>query len=892
MESGVARATWLGVLLIAAPAHAAPTPPPIDRYVAALERLPRDAPATIAALEAIVREAPTWIPAHRALARIALHQGDGARREAEFNERLGRNPRDAGAAYGSAVLSLARGARVEAQRALELALLAGSRDPLLVEPLLGSNPAGARLLDWLEAEALRAPEDGPLVALAVRVSTAAGDYARAERLVLAGLRRHPGFGDLQAQRAALRRLYGDERAACEAATLAATYLRDEQSVPEVRVPRRLALARIELACGRIEAARQLVRTVGPTATVPGDPSWSTAVRLHEAELTLAAGDPLTALALITPERPGAERESNLRELWWALAIQSEARLGTLPEQSASWWTDALPAPSGLIDRTIGLAALWTAPPSERPEGVTERLGAVATAWEQAGLSRRAARAWLAAAVATGDREATRRALGNALVLSTDQGAPGEIRAASAVVRTALALAEQRDADAWNASQLDAAARLGTPPQLLARLESIGAEAALRVGDAAAAAQRARDGMLDLQEADRSLTPVPAELAPLVAELSDTALSLAGSAYRAARQLGQPVDQAGATLLRDVRRAIRRWSLLEPAWPETLESLTRLAPSGSCLVVALPGSASPALAAAHGEVEEATTAGVLESAACREARTVLWAGPAPAPDGLTTERNATRVVVRLIGPAVLPSSRLGESARLQPAWQSPVGPGPERPLRTLVTRLSQRPETDAPSDGNALLSQARSLVFHGPGLAPARAPLSAGWLVAPGSGLTRGWLGPENLSELTGDPQSGVIALGLRSGPVGVAPEGSWLLAEGVISAGWRWALLSRRPLSTEQRARLQERLLEWDEDPVREARRLQRADAETAAQLELWSASGRLIRVQPSSPIDTLLLVPMAAGVLLTILTLVRLLNRSRRASHPAPPPDPRDRSS
>ncbi|MFN7964192.1 MAG: hypothetical protein U0V87_00685 [Acidobacteriota bacterium] len=863
---------------------------PVDEYVDALRLVAAgNESAARVALESIVREAPTWIPVNRALALLAIRSGRIADYDARLAQRLEQNPRDAGAAVGHALLLAASGQRVDAHRWLQAAIVAGSRDPLLVEPLVDTASSRERLIVWLVGEATRATQDAPLAALAARVSLAAGDRSRARLVVNEALKRHPGFGDLHSLDAQLALLDGDERTACDAAALAAGYLTEEHTVPELRVPRRVALARTFTACGRLNAARQLLPTVGPVLRVPGEEPWPSLVRMANAEIAIAAGDPLAALVLINDEGPLVADSEGSREWLGSLRASAYARLGR-PIPNAEALTSELPvSPTALIDRLSALSALWLAPAEGRPKQSSAAVDQVAIALESLGLTRRAARAWLLSAFVAEDREAGRRALGNALVLVPDESAPAELRAAVAVVRTHQALGEERLDGAVAASRIDPARVSGAPGVLLARLELMASEATLTTGDADGAIRHARDGILELQEAERSTSVVPIEFAPLVDDPSDTALALAALSFRATRATGVGFGEAGATLLRQLRRGVRRWSLFEAQWPETLDDLARLAPKNACLVVAAPGRSAPALVAANGSVEETTSESALKSASCRDVRAVLWAGPAPAPVGLATGSRDSRVVVRLIGPAPISDGPLGETSALQPAWNYPVGSGTDRPLVRLLEKLAQARSPSVARSASDDESKTGNAFFVGAGLAPPRSPLSSGWLVPPTAGVRQGWLAPESLTGLAGDPAAGLIAVGIRAEtPIG-ADRGLWLLAEGSLAAGWRWVLLSRIPLSEQQRAEIATRSSEWMEDPIREARRLARLDPQTAAALQLWSASGRLLRVKSGNPIDTLFYVPMVAGIVLAALTLMRLFRRSRRARRLSVPQGPRD---
>lgn len=857
----------------------------LDDYIGALRLLAmhRDSEG-IATLETLVRTHPDRLAPHRALVLSAVGTSRAPAIDSAMQIRLLRNPKDSGAAFARALLLEGQGNRAEAHRLLLSALVAGSRDPLLVDPLLRTAADSDRLVVWLRGEAARVPEDAPFWALVVRLTARHGQLHLASNDLDAALARHPDNLDLLTLAATLRRAAGAEREACAQATLAAGYLTNDRAPPEVRVPRRLELARTFIDCGRLDAARQMIAAVGPTWSPPGTTPLSTWIALVEADLSIASEDPLGGFVALQDLDPLVATEPAAREYLMALRAGAFAALGVDDHTDDDWLATELPRGLLLVDRARALAARMSVEGALATDGA--RYGAeVASALETAGLPVRAARLWLlAAARETGGFEAARVHLGQALVLTPEESASPSLRTATRLVRARLFAAQGGHLDALSAARSEPLRLAGAPAALLAPLRLVAGRSALVLGRPGDALALARDGLLDVQEADRSREVLPFEFAPLAGDLSDQAVLLSALALRAGRAAGQGDEATTSTFLRDLGRSVRRWSLLEAPWPSTASELQRQVPRSSCLVIATPGAEGVAVVATSRTVTVVPTLRALDTAECRDLKTIYWAGPAAAPGGLTARSDDPRLLVRLVCPAPLPEGPLGEPANLRPAWPNPVGNGPQRAYRRAVESLiglssdaaaTTPPQTVSDSSRRSVGSQLTQ--FEGFGLAPSRTPLAAGWLVPPVAGLREGWLGPATTSGLLGDPHSGVFVTGLRRLDTSDGNDkGRWVLAESLLGAGWRWGLLADRPLTTAQRSALSEGEARWIEDPLREARRLSRADGDLAARLSLWSATGRIVKLRSTTALDTLFYLPIAAAVLLAFSTIARLIARHR----------------
>ncbi len=847
-----------------------------DAYLRALA-LARDGDsrAAIALLEELARATPASVPVHRDLARFVLAAGDGkAIRDLrrEMWRRLRRTARDVGANVAMAILEDARGRRAAAHRHLLTALTAGCRDPLLVPLLLATSPSPDGLLTWMARRRAVIPGDAPFRALEARALLARGRLSAARRLLDEGLRRDPEHPDLLALRAELLRAEGREARACEMAQVALGFLAARRDVPETRVPLRLVLSRILAACGRPADAEAVLAGLGPLLSPPGAAPLDPLADLGRAEVALAGGDPLRGLALVRfrPRDPAwIERYPRGEgEAWaglvhpraWARSIAARALVSLgLPR------VDRLldepgenPPASGLAlaDREDALAARLAAGTTTVPAArVLELLRAL----EGAGLERRAFRL----RVLAGARH----------LLPVPDGVPGD------------------DPDLRLAREI-AALLPGTPGADLDELVLAPAHgllrAAWRTGRATALAaegrwndvrRACREGLLDLEEATRTTRPLPPEFAPLLGAWGEPSLVLPGLAARAGLATGAPAARVTAGLFHDLGRAVRAWSRIESPWPRELRDAP--VPPGTCLVLATPpgpGAVTAALAAGRAPVVRAAAIDPLELAPCREAAAILWAGPA-APEtrglsGLGSPGGPLLVRLPHPGDPALPAvahPRAGNPPR-------PVGADPASPLGELVQALV----TGAPAvvEQRPLRGdQPGWIAFTGPGVAPAGAPASAGWLV-PTTLAEGGWLSPESLRALppTGP---GLVTLGLLVPPAETEPA-AWLLAESALLAGRGWALLSRSPLSPGEAARVLPRLSRVDgRAPLGTLRELAAKEPALAAKLELWTVASRVETGSTVPPAAVLVLSGLAAvsGGILLVFLLRRRRGRKGKVS-------------
>jgi hypothetical protein len=649
--------------------------------------------------------------------------------------------------------------------------------------------------------------------------------------------------ELALQHAILLRAAGREQAACDEATLVGSVVGPELEVPELRVPRRVALARILIACGRNEPARRVLAALGPAVSFPGDLPLRPLARSAEAEWALSREDPLGALALLD-ETPGLDEVPAVREYALAVRAGALALLGGTPSGLLDAARGALPDGLALADRSAALAAIAAGPAAKDAE-LLPALDRVATRLEEEGFAERAARvrtltAWR---LSDADPPGARRELRRAQALLVGREESTQLALAAALVEARMARRAGDPAAALRTLELSPVGTVGVPGALLAAARAEAARAALASDDPERARALAREGMLDVQEAARGGLRPADEALPLAGAPAERAVELAGLLFRAALGLGREPGAAAGAFVHNLGRAARSWSLLETPWPDDLAKLAPSIPRDGCAVFAALGEQAPALAVgAGGKFEISTPAAAFAAAPCASATAIYWAGPAPAPGGLSPAPADRRLLLRWISP--MPQGE-GFPASLPDDGDDPVpaiGPGPERPLRQLVESLAGSPASagSASPPGVAGSGMARWPVFAGAGLAPARAPLSAGWLVPPGYLRSPGWLGPESIQTLSPTRGPGLVALGLRAMPEAGAPEsGLSVLADSALQAGWRWALLARAPLAPDEVEAIRTRLSAWSSNPYRESRRLAKSSPATADKLTLWTVPGR-----------------------------------------------------
>ena len=863
----------LAALAVATVPSSTASAPVRERYVAALEAARGgNLPGAVARLRELAGEAPASVPIHRDLARLTLllaRERPEARRDLyrEFRRRLRRTARDVGANVGMAILEEERGRRAAAHRHLLTALTAGCRDPLLVPLLLRTSPSPDGLLGWLARRRAVIPGDSSFRALEARALLARDRVRAARRLLEEGLRRDPEHPDLLALEAALLRAAGREARACEAASIALGFLAAREEVPESRIPLRVLLARVLADCGRTADAEAVVATLGPPVTPPGGPPLEPLVDLGRAETALAREDPLRALLHLGfrpgdgtwldrfPPGTGSSFAGLLHPREWARGLAARALVALAGLPGARRALPGVPPdpPSGLAlaDREELLAAVLAAGDPLPGTGMPTRL---ARALGEAGLENRALRLRVLAAY---------RGM-------VPPPALAELPSGDPDLRLAREIAAHRNT--LPADSLDELALARAHGLLRASWRTGRTLALLGGGEAGAAAEVARAGLLDLEEAARTTRPLPGELRPLLAAWGRPALVLPGAAARA-RLAGQaaPADTCGA-LVRDLGRAARAWSRIESPWPRSLGDLA--VPDGACLVLATPPGPGgivaaigpggpPVLRGGPGELDP------LRLPPCREARVILWAGPAaPESRGLAgLGRPGGPVLVRVPHPGtpVLPAA--GPSAR-HPGPPVPVGPGPARPLRILVEGLvDHRPPAIPPS-----LPPGGWPAWTGAGLAPPGVPASVGWL-APPSLVEGGFVAPEGLRPL--EPRGpGLVVLGLTV-PPRETEEGAWLIAESALLAGRHWALLSRAPLTTDEVRAVTAGLGRAAGDPFPVARHLLDGRPELASRLELWTVVER-VDVPPGQARWPVLLGGSLLAALAVLAVVLRALRRRR----------------
>ncbi len=858
----------LAVLLaLAAPSGATQAPPGGDDYLRALALARRGETArAVSLLERLAAARPASVPVHRDLARLVLAARDPSAVRAlsrQMRRRLRRTSRDVGANVAMALLEAARGNRGAAHRHLLTALTAGCRDPLLVPLLLATSPSPGGLLSWLARRRAVIPGDAAFRALEARALLAMDRVGPARRVLDEGLRRDPEHPDLLSLRAELYRVEGREGRACEMAQVALGFLASRPGIPESRVPLRVVLARVLGACGRAADAEAVLAGLGPLLTPPGGPPLEPLADLGRAEVALSGEDPLRALAILgfRPADPGWVRRfppgegsafaGLVHPRAWARSIAGRAlAMLALPG------TDRLlPSPPpggapgglGLGDREELLAARLCAGTPVSPGRIQD----LARALDEAGLVPRAFRLRLAAAA---------RGAGPV----PEDVPPGDPDLLLARTIAAALPGFPRD----------------TPDELVLAPAHGRLRAAFRAGRAAALAaagrwgevrQTCREGLLDLEEATRTTRPLPPELGPLLDAWGPATLVLPGLAARAGHALRMPPRRLAGDLLHDLGRAARAWSRIESPWPRQPADLAL--PPGTCLVLATPagpGAVTAALAAGREPSLVPGDGSPLDLPPCRGARVILWAGPATPESrgipGLGPPGGPLVVRVPHPGDPVLPEIARPRS----PGSPAPVGAGPASPLGKLVEGLVGRvpgPEGTGPPG-----VPSGWLAFAGTGIAPARAPASAGWLV-PTALADRGWLSPESLRSLPpGGP--GLVSLGVLVPPAGTEPAAR-LLAESALLAGRGWALLSREPLGPGEQEAVRRALARaGGRAPLAPLHRLVTDRPQLAARLELWTVASR---VHPGyRPMPPAGLVLAGLAVILGVALVLAVVRRRR----------------
>ncbi|GAB4222420.1 MAG: hypothetical protein Kow0062_19700 [Acidobacteriota bacterium] len=821
-------------LALASAAHAAVDDAMLaTRYVEAA-RLVRDgAPERgLAILEKLAEERRDSVAVHRAIALLALDldQADAWRRT--FRARVRRTARDVGAGVGLAILERARGRRSEAHRLLLTVLSADGRDPLLAPLLLDTTDNRAGLLSWMKRRQAVLPHDPDFAALRARMLLAVGRVREAREVVETAISRDPEHPDLLLLGGRIAWASGDSRRACEAARIAGGFLAGSNEVPELRVPRRTALVRLLTSCGALEEAQAVLAATGPRLGIGVGRDLERRFALARAELRLAARRPLEALALLGSAGDGdPDAGRDLVEWAWSVRARALALAGTPAPALFRAVTGPLPGGLALADRSTALGALALAgpplpadddAPTPAPGAVlAERVREVADRLAREGLEPRGARAALLAAHLTGEPPAVR-------------GESPELTVGRALLAAARALHDERPDAAAEHAAVGPLAMVGAPRSLTAALRLHGARASILTGRASDAMRLARDGVLDLEEADRIGTATPWELRPVTGPPDDLGLGLAGLEFRAALDAGVPLSDAASQLLRRLGRLVRRWSILETTWRSDPARIAGHLRAGSCLIVSTAEPEVPALAIGPGgRLAAAPVDRILDEDPCAGEGPVFWLGPADAGDGLIAAPDPERVLVRAIAP---------EPVRRRVLPEEGVGGGPAEPEAPFAPFAKLVREAAGGGDaGTAGGSPDPPFLLTGAGLALAHAPMASGVLATlPGAGRAR-WVGPEELLAGGLDPAECLIATGVRRLPAGARiDEGSWVLAEGAVLSGRRFLLVSRRPLDESERELLAGMAARLCRSPLGGIGELVERAPELARALALWSAPGEI----------------------------------------------------
>jgi hypothetical protein len=901
---GLRRGLLAWTLVWLAAASAAPAQSSLsERYEAAVARAAQgELGPALEELGKLAEAVPASVPVHRAIALTALAAGDEAAADwsERFRQRLRRTRRDVGASVGRAILLAAEDRDREAHSLLTSAIFAGARHPLLIPPLLDTSPDPQGLANWARRRARALGDDPDFEALRVRLLIRLGKTQEAREVVADTLEDHPQAGDLLALHARLAWAAGREGGACEEAALAIGFLDDRSEVADLRVPRRAYLARALIACGRHGDAQTVLGGFGSLMTPPGAPPLEPIARAVTAELALSQGRLIEAAALAGGRDPAAA-PAPWDETLRSIGVRARAEAGLAVEARELPAEAPASHPFALLDRTLAFAALAAAPQPPRGAPLTPRpFERLSRSLLDRGFEVRGVRAALLAELLSEADEGGRRDLDDLLAIVGPGSAASavQLQAATRIVRIRRAY-QDGDGDAVLArTEVPAVERAGAPGALLAPIRIARSRAALAAGRPDDALAAVEEGLLDLQSADLEESPLPAELRAFEGAFGVPALVLPGLAFRAALERGDAPEAAVARLLEAMDRAARTWSILGVPGARDPVALTERLPQGGCLIVAPPDLGDPARGAlaarltSEGAVSVGTPAELLSEPPCAGADVVRWLGPGRPAGGLGAGNPEQGLLVRWIGPRPLAAENIEDGGgRAVDVAPGRLGPGPERPFRSLVESLAGM---ESPADAADPVEASKVRLYGWPihtgaGLALSRAPLASGWLVPPTGNSERGWMTPEDLPPAPtagAGPPPGLVALGLSTvADAAVSERGSWLLAEAAVDAGWSWALLSRRPLTGDELARLEGRWDEWRDDPVGAARDLHSRDPELAEALMLWSAPGRLQR--PAGIWSWVLAAALGAAALIALAVLRpwRQLRRRGRGDrgHPAP---------
>lgn len=805
-----------------------------------------DREASMVRLAELAKQAPASIPVHRSLALLAIEQGEATAREwsLAFRKRLRRSRRDVGASIGRALILEHAGRRREAHSLLLSAVMSGARSPLLAGPVCRTtdNPEG--LFGWMRARARVIGRDPEFAALRVEVMLACGSAEKAGGVLRAAVARYPQSSRLLALYADWLRADGDARTAGQQAALAVGFATGPIDPPEIRVPRRLKLARALAGAGRIETAMGLLSSLGPLVTPAGDPPLNRVRAAVQAELAVESGRPVRALELL--EESG-KLTGDWQEVTRSVHARALADLGLEDRETPRLLRRALPQGLAAADRTAALAQLARREDPLDP-ALPAALDAASARLGEAGLARRSAQVDLLLAYLS--EEAKGRPLlerAAAWLREQPRSTSAPLEVVGQLIEAQWAWTRRDWPEVRRHARLPALETSAAPGKLLAALHMLAARASLAMKDRQGASDALREALLDLQEADLERLKTPQELRPLEQCQGDPAARLPGLAFAADLAAGVPLPSATAHLLRNLSRTTRGWSILGQTWGDDIGELQRALPKATCLILATSDASAPAVALGRDAPPiSGNTGEILSAPICQSASMIYWAGPAPPPvEGLFLPENPKTLLVRLVRPVPLEPASTAPAARTAPSLRPRLlGPGRVRPLRSVVERLAgaeaagEEAGEKAPPPGGT----ARWPVYHGAGLAPALAPLATGWLAPVDEPADRGWIDVGHLARThTDGSREGLMVLGLKEiGGRDRRETGLWVLAEAALEAGHPWALLSTRPLSREQIQPITARLDRWSSDPVGEARRLVRRESDLAGHLTLWTAPGRM----------------------------------------------------
>ena len=791
-------------------------------------------------LQRLAEARPASVPIHLALAKVAESAGDADRFEKAWKKRVRRRARDVGASVALAYLHSRRNAPRDAHRLLQNALTAGARHPFMLSLLFETTSDRKGFVNFLQRRAAVLPRDTGFSLLLSLALLEEGDVRKAREVVERALHHEPEHPELLLVRSRILHADGREREACRQAELAVGFVAEVERTPEWRSWLEIQAARIFVDCGRHEAASALIVPnedgfgMEPTA---GRNRWSALVRAH---LAIEEGSPIRSL---TELRKAETLEPSTVEM----DVFAESIRSRLANHLSASWIDPTPRARSvqglaLADRSVSLAAdavryMKKDAPGRRKlirdiDVTHEKLsseGMVVRAERLASLS-----SWLGGTIPTPKTSARERETSEV---------PG-----LAVVRALIAVsAHQRRQDfeaAGRAGQIDPLSLVGAHGRLKAALRIQTASSLLEVGDAAGALESARQGVLDVLEADRNRLPVPPEFLPLVSAGLSQRSTLAGLAFRARIASGVETQEALPAFFSDVSDAVAGWTAASTPWPTSPEEIVEWIPSAGCLVMATPPPQPIAIAMARAHAAAVSAPeDVLKTPPCRDARIVYWLGPHAPRAGLALG-TPPRTVIRILRPTPTPRPHRQAKATRWNGRVLEIGSG-ESGRDPLMTK-----DPSDPAHGGRLhpdLEEGWPL-YTGKGLTLEEIPSGAGWFAPESLAGADGWIGPESIPARRSGSGPGLIVLGTTMPADSRLPEaGAWMLADGAKIAGYEWTLLSRRPLEPDEIEIIENALSRWQRHPLTAAENLTRAHPALAESLCLWAEPGPGILPRKSS---------------------------------------------